>query len=91
MSPEGFVSAFLDAHVAVDSCDDCLAAKLGIPSYRAREAMSRLAESPGFDRGVGRCTLCHKTRKVMQALPDVVWRSGGAPALSPMARHRLAG
>lgn len=48
-------------------CDDCIAREIGItPRQHANHKTRELERSREFDRGVGQCSMCKHTKKVIR-------------------------
>lgn len=62
-------SLFLDRHLGLPFCAQCLAHEAGIPPEQAREAMRKLPP-PRFVREWRLCARCMREQDVVYAIPS---------------------
>jgi hypothetical protein len=62
------IDALLQERLPAALCDKCIALALGLSdAHQAELRTERLAEIPGYQRTMGRCSACGKRRMVILA------------------------
>jgi CheY-like chemotaxis protein len=87
------VAAILSEHRGLDSCDRCLAQKLGVDTEQAARAAIRLGAQSDFIREQWKCATCGARTVVTRAIrqsarrPDRTIRSAEGPAAGETRTH----
>jgi hypothetical protein len=69
MSPSQMVHAFLNEHVGIGYCDDCLRKLVSISRVRMNERqVTRIAGDLGLNRQPGKCSICGVARIVTKTV-----------------------